>query len=160
MSERPRPRLVETTPLDSEAKPGNGQRALWTLLMFTLVGPFVAAVIVLALTIASGLLGVGPTSLKGLALPGLLAKAVEWSLSSYVWAALPAALAGGAMALLVLLRGTAPWLAAAAASGIAATALSALSAGVARDHISFIAFFAALSGIAVWAILRRARIIV
>lgn len=159
MSARPRPRLIQTIPPDPETKPRNGERALWTLLMFTLTGPFVAALIVLALTVAAGLLQAGPTSLKGLAVPALLARAAEWSVMSYVWSALPAGFAGGALAIIVYVRGTFPWLAATAASAIAATVMAALSPGVARDHTTFIAFFAALSGIAVWAILKRARII-
>lgn len=159
MTERPKPRLVASTPDAAASPPGNGARAVWTLLMFTLVGPFVAALIVLALTLGAGLAGAGPQSLRGLAMPALAAKSAEWAVTSYVWSALPAALAGLALALTVVLRGGFPWLAAVTASGVAASAFAALSPGVARDHTAFIAFFAAISGLVVWGVLRRARII-
>lgn len=166
--ERPRPRLVTSERTTAAAAPdrasgeaiGNGQRALWTFLMFTLVGPFVGALMVLVLALGAGLLQTGPTSLKGLALPALLAKASAWAVTSYVWSALPAAVAGAAAAAWVVLRGNLPWLASASFAAIATSVAAAIAGGTARDHLTFIAGLAALAAIAVHVALRRGRIIV
>ena len=173
MTQRPKPRLVKSDGGSGRKpdgrKPGDkqpvttvshGQRALWTFLMFTLVGPFVAALLVFLLTVGAGLMQAGPTSLKGLPFPELAAKAAGWSISSFVWSAVPAALAGAALAAWVSLKGGFPWLAAAVAGGIAASVAAFITGGTAQQHISFITVLAALSALACWAALRRARIIV
>ena len=174
MNTRPKPRLVKSDG-GPGGKPGggqkpdsqkpddtvsHGQRALWTFLMFALVGPFVAALLVLLLTVGAGLMQAGPSSLKGLPFPELAAKAAGWSISSFVWSAVPAAIAGAALAAWVSLKGGFPWLAAAVAGGVAASVAAFITGGTAQQHISFITVMAALSALACWAVLRRARIIV
>lgn len=137
----------------------NSQRALWTFLGHTLVGPFLAAVVVLLLTIGSGVVGKGPPSLQTLGPGELLPKAAGWALTSYVWSAVPAALAGLAMAVLVWRNGRYGWLEAAVAAAIAVAIAAYLSGGVAADHITPIAVIASLVGVTLRLLLVRANII-
>jgi hypothetical protein len=136
-----------------------GQRSLWTFLMATLVGPFLAALVILMLTLAAGLFGFGPPSLRDLK-PGQLAPlAAVRALDAFFWSAFPAAIAGAVCAAWFSLRGALPWLVAACAAAIAATVVAAVAGGVARDHITPIAFIAACVAIGCWLILKRAGII-
>lgn len=137
-----------------QQKISNGQRALWSFLIATLVGPFFAALIVALLTLAAGALQMGPPSLKGIAMTDVGARAAGWALQSYVWAALPAGLAGAAIAAWFSLKGTAPWLGV-VAFGIASVAVP----GLLPNHGTALAFIAALSSLGVWAVLARARIL-
>lgn len=137
----------------------NGQRAFWTFLITTLVGPFFAALIVALLTLASGALQMGPPSLKGIPFADVGARAGSWALQTYVWAAMPAASAGAALAAYVTLKGVLPWLAAVVA-GVASFGLaSVLMPGLLPNHGTALAVIAGLSGLGVWLVLRRARII-
>jgi hypothetical protein len=137
----------------------NGQRALWSFLIATLVGPFFAALIVAALTLASGALQMGPPSLKGLAMADVGARAAGWALQTYVWAALPAGVAGAAIAAWVSLKGTVPWLGVVAAAVAAFGIASVTVPGLLPNHGTALAFIAALSGLGVWAVLARSRIL-
>lgn len=137
----------------------DGQRALWTFLAATLVGPFFGAVAILGLTLAAGAFEFGPPSLKGLQTGQLAPLAAERALAAYVWGAFPAAVAGAACAAWISLRGVLPWLVAACSGGVAATVAAIVTGGVARDHITPIAFIAASAAVLVWLILQRARII-
>ena len=140
-------------------KTTNGQRALWTFLISTLVGPFFAALIVALLTIVSGVLQMGPPSLKGLAFAAVAAKAGAWALQTYVWAALPAGLAGACLAAYVSLTGTVPWLAVIVA-GVGAFGLaSVVVPGLLPNHGTALAFIAALSSLGVWAVLSKAKVV-
>jgi hypothetical protein len=140
-------------------KTTNGQRALWTFLISTLVGPFFAAVIVAALTLVSGVLQMGPPSLKGLALTDVGAKAAGWALHTYVWAALPAGLAGACIAAYVSLTGSVPWIASVAAGVVAFGIASVVVPGLLPNHGTALAFIAALSSLGVWLVLSRAGMI-
>jgi hypothetical protein len=139
-------------------KISNGQRALWSFLLATLVGPFFAAVIVAALTVVSGALQMGPPSLKGLPLATVGATAAGWALKTYVWAALPAGLAGAGIAAWVSLKGSLPWLvpvvAAVAAFGVASVTLP----GLLPNHGTALSFIAGLSGLGVALVLARSGI--
>jgi hypothetical protein len=137
----------------------NGQRALWSFLIATLAGPFFAALIVALLTLASGALQMGPPSLKGLPIADVGAKAGAWALQSFVWAALPAGLAGAAIAAWVSLKGTVPWIGAVVAGVVAFGIGSITIPGLIPNHGTPLAFIAALSSLGVWLILSRARII-
>jgi hypothetical protein len=137
----------------------NGQRAFWTFLVCTLLGPFLVGLIVLALTFASGLLQMGPPSLKGLGMAALAPRAGQWALQSFVWAALPAALAGAALAAVVSMRGTFHWFVAAAAAIAGFGVAAVLAPGLLANHHVFLAVIAGLVGLACRAVLRRARII-
>jgi hypothetical protein len=137
----------------------NGQRALWTFLMCTLVGPFLVGLIVLLITLASGALQMGPPSLKGLPMAAVAAKAGQWALTSFVWSALPAGLAGAALAAIVSLRGTFDWIVAAAAAIAGFGVASVVAPGLLPNHHSFLAAIAGLVGVACWQLLVRARIL-
>ena len=66
----------------------NGQRALWTFLIYALAGPFFAAlalVIVIALAGVFGLSGLLPVEVSGLG---------EAALAAFVWSAVPAVITG------------------------------------------------------------------
>lgn len=142
-----------------QQKISNGQRALWSFLIATLVGPFFAALIVALLTLAAGALQMGPPSLKGIAMTDVGARAAGWALQSYVWAALPSGLAGAAIAAWVSLKGTAPWLGVVAIGVVAFGIASVAVPGLLPNHGTALAFIAALSSLGVWAVLARARIL-
>jgi hypothetical protein len=137
----------------------NGQRALWTFLLITLVAPFLAAVVILLSSLVAGAIGRGPASLLALDRAGQLGWAAQKAVETYVWGALPAGLAGLAMAGIVYLQGTAPWLAAATCGAVSVTVLSALAGGMLAQHLTPIALIGAIVGIAMWALLRRAQVI-
>ena len=94
------------------AKPqaSNATRALWTFLFSTLVGPFFAALILTAIYLVSGALGMGPPSLKALKPGELLPYTAVRALDAYIWSAIPAALTGVTLAGVVHQRGGFPWL--------------------------------------------------
>jgi hypothetical protein len=137
----------------------NGQRALWTFLMCTLVGPFLVGLVVLLITMASGALQMGPPSLKGIPMAGVAAKAAQWAITSFVWSALPAGLAGAILAAIVSLRGTVDWFIAAAAAIAGFGVASVVAPGLLPNHHSFLAAIAGLVGVACWHLLVRARIV-
>jgi hypothetical protein len=137
----------------------DGQRGFWTFLVATLIGPFFGAVAILLLTLAAGTFGFGPPSLKGLQAGQLVPLAAQRALEAYIWAAFPAAVAGAVCAAWISLKGALPWLVAATSGAVAATIAAIVVGGVARDHITPIAFIAASAAVVVWLILKRARII-
>jgi hypothetical protein len=137
----------------------NGQRALWTFLMCTLVGPFLVGLIVLLITLVSGALQMGPPSLKGLPMAAVGAKAAQWAVTSFVWSALPAGLAGAVLAAIVSLRGTIDWFLAAAAAIASFGVASVIAPGLLPNHHSFLAGIAGLVGVGCWHLLVLAKII-
>jgi hypothetical protein len=137
----------------------HGQRALWTFLMCTLVGPFLVGLIVMLITLASGALQMGPPSLKGVPMAAVAAKAGQWALTSFVWSALPAGLAGAILAAIVSLRGTIDWFMAAAAAIAGFGIASVVVPGLLPNHHTFLAGIAGFVGIACWYLLVRARIV-
>jgi hypothetical protein len=137
----------------------NGQRALWTFLMCTLVGPFLVGLIVLLITLASGAMQMGPPSLKGVPMAVVAAKGGQWALTSFVWSALPAGIAGAVLAAVVSLRGTVDWFIAAAAAIAGFGVASVIAPGLLPNHHTFLAGIAGLVGVACWYLLVRARIL-
>lgn len=97
----------------------NGQRALWTFLLFTLVGPFFAA-----LTVAAALM-LAPVFKLAPLLPANLAVGPA-AVTSFIWSAIPATLAAVAVVPMVLRRGTFGWIVAAGAGVVALAAASVL----------------------------------
>lgn len=95
--------------------PSPVQRALFTFLGHALLGPLLAGFVVLA-----GLILAPPLKLDAL-LPANLGNPGAAAIATFVWAAVPASLAGLALALVVWRRSGYPWIAAAAAGGIAFT---------------------------------------
>jgi hypothetical protein len=139
--------------------PSNGQRALWTFLMITLVAPFLAALVIFLASMIAAAFGRGPASLLALDRAGQLGWSATKALETYVWGALPAGLGGAAIAAMVYLRGSVPWLAAATAGAVPVSVMAALAGGMLQQHLSMIAFIGAVVGIAMWALLKRVRIL-
>lgn len=135
------------------------QAALWTFLIATLIGPAIAAVIMFALNVAAATFSFGPASLKGLSGAGIASIAAQRALEAYIWTAIPAAAAGAFAAAWLSQRGTLPWLAAACLAAGSASIAASLAGGVARQHLTAIAFIAACVGLACWLILRQIRIL-
>ena len=144
-------------PHQDEATPG--QRALWTFLASTLIGPFFAALIILVLTLAAGAFGFGPPSLKALQDGQLAPIAAQRAIETYVWSAFPAGVAGAMAAAWLSLRGELPWLVAASSAAVATTVAAIVVGGIARDHVTPLAFIAACCGISVWLLLQRLRVL-
>ena len=143
----------------AQARHTPAQAALWTFLIATLIGPALAAVILFALTAAAGALSFGPDSLQGLPAAALLSRAAQRALETYIWSALPAGIAGAMAAAWLALRGALPWLAAVCFAAGSASIAATLAGGLARTHLTAIAFIAACVGLACWLILRRIRIL-
>ena len=139
--------------------PSNVHRAFWTFLFVTLVGPFVAAFSIFLLTLGSGLSGYGPASLQGLGIDPLLSKAAVWGVSSYVWAAIPGAIAGVVLAGLVLWRGTFAMLESAIASVAAFLVATVLLTSPPPGHALPLALIAALTGAFCRHVLAKAKVL-
>jgi hypothetical protein len=114
----------------------NGQRALWTFLIYALVGPFFAAVvlvIVIALASVFGLSGLLPAELPPLPQVGLVA---------FVWSTVPAVLTALVLATVVWRAGDFTWLVAVIVAVIAfaiAAMLLPLDLDHARPYLAFLA---------------------
>ena len=85
-------------------KISNGERAMYTFFISTLVGPFFAALMVAVAAFVAGVIQKGPPSLIGQPIAVVASTAGAWALQTYVWAALPAGLAGAMLAAWVSLR--------------------------------------------------------
>ena len=153
---KPASAVIAATP---SAGASNGQRALWTFLLCTLVAPFLAALVILLGSVIAGAIGRGPASLLALDRAGQFAWAAEKAVGAYVWSAMPAGIGGAVLAGIVYVRGSVPWLAAATTGGVSAAVLALLAGGMFQQHLTPVAFIGALAGIAMWALLRRAGII-
>jgi hypothetical protein len=136
-----------------------GQRALWTFLIGTLVGPFFAAVLLAIIVGTSIVFGWGPASLKAVAPHQAGPVIAQYAITAYVWGAIPAAIAAALASAWLALRGSLPWLAVAIVAGISATVGAVLTGGMAALHVTPIAAIAATAGCAVWMVLRRAGIV-
>lgn len=132
---------------------GNGQRALWTFLFFTLCGPFFAA-----LAYAAAVILASPLKLGAL-LPETLPPLGEAVAGVFVWAALPAALAAIGLLPMVLKRGTFGWVMAAAAGVVGFAAAAALAPFGHQDALPVLAFAAGLIALAVRFVLLAAGIL-
>jgi len=126
-----------------------GQRALWTFLMYTLVGPFFAAVVVaLALVLAP------PLGLGGLLadnLPQLGAAAI----TTFVWAVIPAVLVALTLSPIALRQDSIGWIVVAVA-GAVAFAISATLFPIGMESARpYLAFLAGLISLAVREVLVR-----
>ena len=114
----------------------NGQRALWTFLIYALVGPFFAAlalVIIIALASLFGLSGLLPAELPSLPQVGLVA---------FVWSTVPAVLTALVLAIVVWRTGDFNWLVAVIVAVIAfasAAMLLPLDLDHARPYLAFLA---------------------
>jgi hypothetical protein len=122
-------------------EPGRGQRALFTFLGFALLGPLFAGVVVLAAFILAP-----PLKLDEL-LP-VVSNPGRAAIFTFVWAAIPAALAGAVLAVVVWRGEAFPWVLAAAAGGIAfmlAAIVLPLPPGLALTPLTALACFIAIA---------------
>jgi hypothetical protein len=132
----------------------NGQRALWTLLIYALVGPFFAAlgvVIVIALAGVFGLSGLLPVAVGGLG---------EAALATFVWSAVPAVITGLIAGGVVWRTGGLSWMVSAAVAVIAFAGAAMLLPLDLHDARPYLAFLAGLVSLAVRQVLFQADIIV
>lgn len=137
----------------------NGQRAIWTFLITSLAAPFLAALIVFALSVAAGALGRGPESLKALDKAGQIAWAADKAVATFAWSALWGSAAAAFVAGLVFIRGGFGWLEAVVAGAVAVSIGAFVTGGMVAQHITPIAFIGALVGLIMWAILTRGGIL-
>ncbi len=126
---------------------GQAARALWTFLFSTLAGPAIAALLMAIIYIVSGLLSMGPPSLKAVKIADLPVFVATRTLEAYIWSAIPAAVTGAALAAWVYARGQFPWLLGVAVAAIAASAWAFASGGQAMGHVQFITVIAAVTAI-------------
>ena len=133
--------------LPVEPKASRAQQAIATFVFTTLIGPAIGAAILAAIYLISGLVGMGPPSIKTLKPGELLPYVAVRTLDGYVWSALPAGLSGAVLAAIVYLRGTFPWLAGVAAAAVAATLMAIVSGGQAAGHAYFIALIAGVAAV-------------
>lgn len=124
---------------DGDAAPANaGQRALFTFLGYSLVGSFLAGFATFAALILAGPLKLGAL------IPDGMPNAGQAALAVFVWASIPASLAGLALALVAWRRGGFAWITAAAAGGLAfmlAAIAMPLPAGLALTPLTAVAAF-------------------
>lgn len=138
---------------------GNAQRAFWSFLITTLAAPFLGGLLVLILSVVSGALDKGPESLKALDAAGQFAWAAEKAIATFVWSAIPAAVAATVLAIAVYLRGTYSWLMAAITGSAVVAAGAFFTGGIVAQHGAPVAFIGGIVGIVMWAVLRRAGIL-
>ena len=125
------------------------QRALWTFLFYTLVGPFLAAVAMLIGSVGLSVAGLLPDAASA---PGLAVQA-------FVLGVFIAGIAGAGLAALTSLRGSFRWLEAAIAGVLGFMAVALGSGAVASSHLTVLAFLSACVALACRALLVRIRIL-
>lgn len=124
----------------------NGQRALWSFLLVTLVAPFLAALTIFLASVISGAIGRGPPSLLALDTAGQIAWAAEKAVGAYVWSAIPAGIGGAVIAALLLSNRTANWLTGAIVGAVTVSVLAVLAGGMFAQHVAPMAFIGAAVG--------------
>jgi hypothetical protein len=131
----------------------NSQRALWTFLMFALVGPFFAAlsvVIVVALASIADLAGHLPGGAQDMGAAGL---------TTFVWAAVPSVVTGLVLAGVVLRAGGFSWFMAALVAIIVFSVATEVMWFTLQDIRVFLTPLAGLVAVAVREMLIRAQIL-
>jgi hypothetical protein len=125
------------------------QRALWTFLIYGLLAPFFAA-LVIAVTLALA-------SAFGLAhlLPDGAGPAGAAAVAAFVWATVPALLTGIVLAAMAWSQGGFTWIAAAAVAVIAFTIAAVIVPMDMENARPYLAFLAGVIAIAVRAVLSR-----
>ncbi len=134
-------------------QPNGAQKALWTFLGYTLVGPFFAALGVAVVAMVATLFGIPLPLADGAVNAGFIGAA------TFVWSALPAGLAGLAMAFMVWRTGSIGTLSAAIAGVLAFAVVFFFSNMPHREYFVVLAFFAGLVSLAVRAALQAGGII-
>ena len=132
---------------------GNGQRAFWVFLGFTLVGPFFAALLYAVVALLAPFLKLSALLPPGLPPLGQAAMAI------FVWAAVPSAWAAVGLIPMVFRRGGFGPIIAAAAGVIAFAAGNALAPIAYQDYLPALAFAAGLVSLGVRSALLAGNII-
>jgi hypothetical protein len=122
------------------------QRALWTFLIYALLGPFFGALVVAILLAIASAFSLLPETLPPLGLAAI---------ATFVWAALPAVLTGLSLATMVWHTGDFSWIAAAAVAVLAFTIAAVLVPFGLEDARPYLAFLAGVIAVAVRAVLAR-----
>ncbi len=131
----------------------NSQRALWTFLIYALVGPFFAALGVVAVIAMAW--GFGLSGLLPMATPSI----GEAGLAAFVWSAVPALAAALILGAVVWRSGGLSWIVAAAVAVIVFAAAAMLLPLDLHEARPYLAFLAGLVSIAVRQVLIQADII-
>src|SRR5262245_46016945 len=121
----------------------NAQRALWTFLIYALVGPFFAALAVVTIIVFANVVG-----LAGL-LPAEVTSLGGAGLAAFVWSAIPALLTALIVGAVVWRTGGLSWVVAAAVAVIAFAGAALLLPLGLHDARPYLAFVAGLVSIAV-----------
>lgn len=100
----------------------NGQRALWTVLFFTLVMPFFGAMAAVVLLVIGIAIGQVPGPLAEMPRAEAYAQIAPLGIAAFVWCAIPSALTAVAILPTVLKHGTVGWFMAGACGVITFTA--------------------------------------
>lgn len=131
----------------------NGMRALWTFLFYTLVGPFLAALLVVVALLLAPPFGLGAL------IPTDAPAAGDAAIATFVWSAIPAAIAALALVPLVFFRGSFGWLEAAAAGVLGFCVALFIAPSAAGNAIPFFAFVAGLVSVGVRQVLLTGNIL-
>lgn len=136
---------------------GNGQRALWMVLITSLAAPFFASLLCVGLALAMPATGL---AMPGFAMPGAETPALgEFAVNVFAWSALPATVAALGLTPFVLQSGTYSWLHAAVAGVLAFMAAAIIFSFPAQDVLPFLAFVAGLIAIGMRSLLVGAGIL-
>jgi len=123
----------------------NGQRSLWTFLLFALVGPFLGAVaVMISSTVLAQAGQLEPTTTAG-----------GYAMRAFVLGTFASAIAGAALAALTTLRGGFSWLSATVAGVLGFMAVALGSGSIAPSYVTALAFLSACVAIACRALLVR-----
>lgn len=152
--------VVPMKPAAKESGATPLERAIYTFFLITLVAPALAALLIFAASVISGLIGRGPASLLALDTVGQFKWAAQKALETYVWSAIPAGIAGLIISVTVYVRGSVHWLAGASAGAVVVSIMSVLTGGMMQQHLTPMAFIGALVGAVMIYLLKRTRILV
>lgn len=118
------------------------QRALWTFLMYTLVGPFFAAILIAVVLTLAPPLGLGPL------LPANVPPVGTAAITTFVWAVIPAVLVALALCPIALRQENVGWIVAAIAGAVAfaiCATLFPIGMEGARPNLTFLAGLVSLA---------------
>ncbi len=127
----------------------NAIRALWTFLVYALVAPFFAALVIAVVLVLASIFGLADL------LPDDVAPTGAAAIATYVWAIVPAMLTGIALAVMAWQTGGFSWVVAAAAAVIAFTVAAVLVPIGLENARPYLAFLSGVVAIAVREVLAR-----
>jgi hypothetical protein len=131
----------------------NSQRALWTFLIYALVGPFLAALALVILIASAWIFGLSSL------LPVEVSSLGQAGLAAFVWSIVPALLTALILAVVVWRTGGFTWLVAVVVAVIA-FAIAAMLLPLGLDHTRpYLAFLAGVVSLAVRQVLIQGDII-